>query len=104
MNGLKSANKIISEVRDGKSNIHFIEIMACPGGCINGGGQPVCNDVKVLKNRSKQIYDTDDKEAIKVAHKNSKVISLYDEFLGEALSEKCIKQLHTKYTKREVLL
>lgn len=104
VNGLKSANKLISEIRDGKSDIHFVEIMACPGGCVNGGGQPTCNDAKILKNRSKQIYDMDDKEAIRVAHKNSKVISLYDEFLGEVLSEKCIKQLHTNYTKREVLL
>lgn len=104
VNGLKSANKIITEIRDGKSNIHFVEIMACPGGCINGGGQPPCNDLKSLKNRSKQIYDLDDKEVIRVAHKNSKVISLYEEFLGEALSEKCIKKLHTNYTKREVLL
>ncbi len=104
VNGLKAANKLMAEIRDGKSNIHFVEIMACPGGCINGGGQPICNDIKILKNRSKQIYDMDDKEAIKVAHKNSKVINLYDEFLGESLSSKCIKQLHTKYTKREVLL
>jgi len=104
VSGLKSANKLISEIREGKSDIHFIEIMACPGGCINGGGQAFNNDDKTLKARSKTIYDLDDKEAINVAHKNSNLISLYDEFLGEQLSEKCIKLLHTKYSKRDVLL
>lgn len=104
VSGLKSANKLIAEIREGKSDIHFIEIMACPGGCINGGGQAFNNDEKTLKARSKAIYDLDDKEAINVAHKNSKVISLYNEFLGEQLSEKCIKLLHTKYSKRDVLL
>ncbi|HAF29240.1 MAG TPA: ferredoxin [Bacteroidales bacterium] len=104
ISGLKEANKIIAEVRDGKSNIHFIEIMACPGGCINGGGQPFKNDEKTIKGRSKYIYDLDEKEAINVAHKNSKMITLYNEFLEEPLSEKCIKLLHTNYSKRDVLL
>ena len=105
VSGIKSANKLIAEIREGKrSDIHFIEIMACPGGCINGGGQAFNNDEKTLKTRSKTIYDLDDKEAINVAHKNSNLISLYDEFLGEQLSEKCIKLLHTKYSKRDVLL
>ena len=104
VSGLKSANKLIAEIREGKSDIHFIEIMACPGGCINGGGQAFNNDEKTLKARSKAIYDLDDKEAINVAHKNSKVISLYNDFLGEQLNEKCIKLLHTKYSKRDVLL
>ncbi len=104
VSGLKSANKLIAEIREGKSDIHFIEIMACPGGCINGGGQAFNNDEKTLKARSKTIYDLDDKEAINVAHKNSNLISLYNEFLGEQLSEKCIKLLHTKYSKRDVLL
>ncbi len=105
VSGIKSANKLITEIREGKrSDIHFIEIMACPGGCINGGGQAFNNDEKTLKTRSKTIYDLDDKEAINVAHKNSNLISLYNEFLGEQLSEKCIKLLHTKYSKRDVLL
>ena len=104
VNGLKTANKLLAEIREGKSNIHFIEIMACPAGCINGGGQPFNNDEKILKARSKNIYDLDEKEAISVAHKNSKVNSLYEEFLGEPLSEKCVKLIHTKYSKRDVLL
>lgn len=104
VSSLKAANNIIEEVREGKSNYHFIEIMACPGGCINGGGQPYTNDEKTLKGRQKMIYDLDDKEAINVSHKNSKMMTVYDEFLGEPLGEKCTKLLHTKYSKRDVLL
>ena len=101
-NGLKHAEELIREVRDGKSNYHFIEIMACPNGCINGGGQPFNNDEKILKNRLKAIYDLDEKEAINVAHKNSKVIELYNEFLGEPLGKKSRKFLHTKYNQRDI--
>lgn len=104
VSGLKIANKLVSEIRAGKKNIHFIEIMACPGGCINGGGQPFNSDEKVLKGRSKIVYALDEKEAINVAHKNSKLISLYNEFLGEPLSTKSIKLMHTRYSKRDVLL
>ncbi|MCK5028059.1 MAG: [FeFe] hydrogenase, group A [Bacteroidales bacterium] len=101
-NGLKHAEELIKEIREGKSNYHYIEIMACPNGCINGGGQPFNNDEKILKNRLKAIYDLDEKEAINVAHKNSNVIELYNEFLGEPLSKKCRKLLHTKYTQRDI--
>ncbi|MBI9053752.1 MAG: (2Fe-2S)-binding protein [Bacteroidales bacterium] len=104
VSGLKNANNLIKEIRDGKSDIKFIEVMACPGGCINGGGQVFTNDDKALKNRAKIIYDLDDKEAINVAHKNSGILELYKEFLGEPMSEKCVKFLHTKYTQRDVLL
>ncbi|MFC2151929.1 [FeFe] hydrogenase, group A [Bacteroidota bacterium] len=104
VNGLKTADKIIADVREGKSKYHFIELMACPNGCINGGGQPFCNDEKVVKGRSKIIYELDEKEAINVAHKNSKVTNLYHDFFEEPLSGKAIKLLHTNYNKRDVLL
>jgi iron-only hydrogenase group A len=104
VSGLKNANELIKEIRDGKSDVKFVEVMACPGGCINGGGQVFTNDEKALKNRSKIIYDIDDKEALNVAHKNSALLDLYNDYLGEPLNEKCIKFLHTKYTQRDVLL
>jgi len=104
VNGLKQANELIAKIREGKSNIHFVEIMACPGGCINGGGQPFNSDEKILKNRSKIIYDLDAKEAINVAHKNSKMINLCKEYMGEPLGKKSVKLIHTKYSKRDVLL
>lgn len=103
VSGLKNANKLIEEIREGKSKVHFVEVMACPGGCINGGGQPFCNEEKILKSKSKSIYDLDEKEAIKVAHKNSGLVSLYKDFIGDPLGEKATKLLHTKYNKRDVL-
>ena len=104
VSGLKNANDLIKEIREGRKDIHFVEIMACPGGCVNGGGQPFNLGDKELKAISKTLYDMDEKEAINVAHKNSGVIELYNDFLGEPLSEKCRKFLHTKYTQRDVLL
>ncbi|MFP4024277.1 MAG: [FeFe] hydrogenase, group A [Thiohalospira sp.] len=104
VSGLKNANKILSDLRDGKSKADFIEIMACPGGCINGGGQPFCNDEKVQKSMIKAIYDMDEKEAIKVSHKNPQVLKLYSEYLNEPLSSVCKKLLHTRYKERDVLL
>ena len=62
------------------------------------------DDEKTLRSRAKSLYDLDEKEAINVAHKNSKIIELYNEFLGETLGKKCRKFLHTKYSKRDVLL
>jgi iron only hydrogenase large subunit-like protein len=104
VSGLKNANKIIAEIREGKNKADFIEIMACPGGCINGGGQPFCNDEKVQKTLIKTIYNMDDKEAIKVAHKNPAVIKLYKDYLKDPLSWLSYKNLHTGYKEREVLL
>lgn len=104
VNGLKNVNDLIKEIREGKSDVKFIEVMACPGGCVNGGGQVFTKDEKALKNRSKVIYDIDDKEAINVAHKNSTVLQVYNDFIGEPLSEKSVKFLHTKYNQRDVLL
>lgn len=70
----------------------------------DGRGQPFQKDDKILKNRVKAVYESDDKESIRVVHKNSKMIDLYNEFLDKNLSEKCMKILHTRYSQREVLL
>jgi len=104
VNGLKNVTAVINDIREEKCKAHYIEVMACEGGCIMGGGQPFQKDDKILKSRIKAVYDSDDKESIRVAHKNSKMLDLYNEFLGEKLSEKCMKILHTRYSQREVLL
>ncbi|MEE4197955.1 MAG: [FeFe] hydrogenase, group A [Bacteroidales bacterium] len=104
VSGLKNANKILSDIRNGKIKADYIEIMACPGGCIYGGGQPFCNDDKVQKNMAKAIYTLDEQEAIKVAHKNPQVLQLYNEYLKEPLSRLSTKTLHTGYKERDVLL
>jgi len=104
VSGLRNANILLDEIRNGRNDIQYIEIMACPGGCVNGGGQPFCSDNKMMKSRFKTVYDFDDKENLKSAHKNRNLIELYERFLGEPLSVKANSLIHTKYNERDVLL
>jgi NADH-quinone oxidoreductase subunit G len=100
--GLGNARKLLEKIRAGEANYHIIEVMACPGGCLNGGGQPYvkCNS-DTLQKRFEAIY-TDDKNAkIRKSHENPSIKKLYAEFLGEPGSHKAHELLHTKYTERE---
>jgi len=101
--GLANAAKIMKQIKEGRNDIHFIEVMACPGGCINGGGQPIGIELNDVKVRAKTLYDIDEKESIKVSHKNPAVIDIYNNYFGEPLSDKSKKMLHTKYLKRDFL-
>jgi NADH-quinone oxidoreductase subunit G/NADP-reducing hydrogenase subunit HndD len=103
VSGLKNAAALMEEIRNGRNDIHFIEVMACPGGCVNGGGQPIGADEEAIKARMTTLYDIDEKDAIKVSHKNPYIIELYDKFLGKPLGHKSHQLLHTHYQKREVL-
>jgi len=101
-NGLGNARKLLEDIRDGKAHYHAIEIMACPGGCVGGGGQPYHgNNIEVLKKRAGALYEEDSKKSIRMSHQNPDIIKLYDEFLGEPYSEKAHHLLHTTYTQRE---
>jgi NADP-reducing hydrogenase subunit HndD len=102
VSGLKNASMLMDEIRNGRDDIHFIEVMACPGGCINGGGQPIGADEEAIKARMTTLYDIDEKDAIKVSHKNPYIVELYDKFLGKPLGHKSHELLHTHYQKREV--
>jgi iron-only hydrogenase group A len=104
VNGLANARKLLDSIKKGEKEFHFIEVMACPGGCINGGGQHIGAKEDAIKSRMKALYDIDDKETIKVSHKNPEIIALYDEFLKEAGGHRSHKLLHTTYCKRDVLL
>lgn len=104
VNGLGAASKLLDEISAGRSDLHFVEVMACQGGCVNGGGQPIPKDALSLKTRIKTILDIDEKESIKVSHKNPAIIEIYKSLLTEPLSEKAMELLHTSYAKREVLL
>jgi NADP-reducing hydrogenase subunit HndD len=96
--GLGNARKLLDEVRAGKSTYHAIEVMACPGGCIGGGGQPLHHgDASILQARTKAIYKEDEEKTIRKSHENPYILKLYDEFLGEPLSEKAHELLHTHY-------
>lgn len=101
--GLQNAKELLSQIKNGRKDIHFIEIMACPGGCIGGGGQPINTDENALIARMKSIYNIDEKESIKVSHKNPEIRDLYRDFLGKPLGEKSHHLLHTTYEERDVL-
>jgi iron-only hydrogenase group A len=104
VNGLANAKILLDEIRSGRSDIHFIEVMACPAGCIGGGGQPLGKSPEALQQRMKALYRIDETESVKVSHKNPEVIELYNAFLGKPLGHKSHEILHTTYTKRDVLL
>lgn len=99
--GLVNANKIMRDVKAGKSPYHFVEIMACPGGCIGGGGQPIPTSMEIRKNRMKAIYSEDEHMVLRKSHENPDVIAIYEEFLDKPNSHKSHELLHTHYVKRE---
>jgi len=104
VSNLQNARKLLDEVKAGRKDIHFIEVMTCPGGCINGGGQPIGADLEAVKARMKALYQIDRDAALRVSHKNKWVQRLYEEFLGKPLGEKSHKLLHTKYARRDVMV
>ncbi len=104
VSGLKNARKLFDEIRNGRDDIHFIEVMACPGGCINGGGQPIGVCEENVRARMRSLYSIDDSDSIKMSHHNPHITQLYKEFLGEPLGHRSHELLHTHYQKREVLL
>ena len=96
--GLGNARKVLEMVRTDKNRFQAIEIMACPGGCINGGGQPFLHgDAELLEKRMKGLYSEDERKVIRCSHNNPDIQALYKEFLGEPGSEKAHHLLHTKY-------
>ena len=98
---LGNARKLMNAVREGKCNYHIIEIMACPGGCIAGGGQPFHGgDYEKIKARAKGLYNIDAQKNIRKSHENPDIQKLYSEFLGEPNGEKAHKYLHTHYFDR----
>lgn len=104
---LANVSKVLDEIKDGTSKYSFIEVMTCPGGCINGGGQPLVNEYKASKTdvialRAKALYTADKEAKYKKSHENPNVKRIYDEFLGKPNSDKAHKLLHTKYNKQDV--
>jgi NADP-reducing hydrogenase subunit HndD len=96
--GLGNARKLLEEVRSGKANYHAIEVMACPGGCIGGGGQPLHHgNSAIIKARMEAIYREDAGKPIRKSHENPYIVKLYEEFLGKPMSEKAHHLLHTHY-------
>ena len=105
VHGTKTAGELMDLIRKGKKEYHFIEVMGCPGGCVNGGGQPqvpqkIRDSVDLQVERAKALYEEDIILSVRKSHKNSEVQKLYDEFLGKPNSHKSHHLLHTHYTKR----
>ena len=103
---MANARKILDDIKAGKCDYHFIEIMTCPGGCVNGGGQPIVpsyisNNVDVKALRAKAIYNMDKKGTIRKSHENPVVKTLYEEYFDKPNSHKAHHILHTTYHKRD---
>ena len=108
VSGLANANTIMEKVKNGTADYHFIEIMGCPGGCVNGGGQPiqhavVRNFVDLRARRAAALYEADKDMPLRKSHESEAVKRLYDEFLGEPGSHKAHEVLHTSYVARPKL-
>lgn len=99
--GLSNAQKVISAIRSGEKQYHFVEVMTCPGGCIGGGGQPRYTNNQVRQARIDAIYREDEGKKLRKSHENPDLVKLYEEFLGKPLGEKSHHLLHTQYTPRE---
>ncbi len=104
VSGLANAVNVLEEIRTGKKSVDLLEVMACPDGCANGGGQPIPVNEQILKSRSRAIYDMDNGASIHGAHNNPTVVQIYDEFLKEPGSQLSRQHLYTTFSKRDVLL
>ena len=104
-NGTQNAKTLLRKIEKGEADYHFIEVMGCPGGCINGGGQPIIMDKneteEVKAHRSDSIYKIDKNMPVRKSHKNKEVQALYDEYLVKPNSHRAHELLHTHYVKRD---
>lgn len=100
--GLGNARKLLNNIRKGIEHYDVIEIMACPGGCIDGGGQPfIHGDVSIIEKRMKGLHSVDTDKQVRLSYKNESIKKIYEEYLGEPYGEKAHKLLHTKFVYRK---
>ncbi|HPK39792.1 MAG TPA: NADH-dependent [FeFe] hydrogenase, group A6 [Bacteroidales bacterium] len=100
--GLVNAKYIMDKVKAGKADYHFVEFMACPGGCLGGGGQPIPTNPEIRQCRAVAIYAEDEGMPLRKSHENPEIIKIYNDFLGHPLSEVSHHLLHTRYTPRRL--
>jgi iron-only hydrogenase group A len=100
--GLANAKKVLQAVRDKKAEYHLIEIMACPGGCLGGGGQPIPTNPEIRLKRIQALYAEESGLELRKAHENPEVVDVYNDFIGEPLSKKAHEIIHTHYKKRMI--
>ncbi|HOJ07611.1 MAG: 2Fe-2S iron-sulfur cluster binding domain-containing protein [Ignavibacteriota bacterium] len=104
VNGIGNVGPVLDEVQNGTSKHHFIEVMACLGGCINGGGQPIHQKPEKVVKRVKALYKIDENAKTRRSHENESVLTLYKEFFGEPNSHKAHEILHTEYFDKKKIL
>ena len=97
VNGLGNARKLVEAVRKGTVAYDFVEVMACPGGCVGGGGQPIHDGEELAFDRGRSLYDLDAASEIRYSHENRDVKTLYDEYFGTPMSHKAHQLLHTEH-------
>ncbi|MFA5439605.1 [Fe-Fe] hydrogenase large subunit C-terminal domain-containing protein, partial [Dehalococcoides sp.] len=101
--GLGNARALLEEIKEGTSPYHFIEIMACPGGCVGGGGQPIRFDSSLKKKRGEALYEEDRNMPKRCSHHNPSIAKIYADYLEKPLGKRSHKLLHTEYTSRPVV-
>ncbi len=99
--GLINAKKVMDSIISGESHYHFIEFMACPGGCLGGGGQPIPTSPEIRRKRAEAIYAEDEGMPLRKSHQNPEILKIYNDFLVKPMGERSHQLLHTKYTPRE---
>lgn len=104
VNGIGNVKPILDQIQNGESKYHFIEVMACPGGCINGGGQPIHQKTDKIKKRIKVLYEIDEKMKHRRSHENESVKKIYDDYLEQPNSHKAHEILHTTFVNRKNIL
>lgn len=97
VNGLKNADKLLTALKKGKVNYDFVEVMACPGGCVGGGGQPFYDGIEMAKDRAPILYAFDQVTNLRFSHENPSITKVYEEYLGAPLGEKSHHLLHTNH-------
>ena len=103
VSGLANAGRLLEQIRAGEHNLHYVEVMACPDGCVAGGGQPLGNNPDAVRARMQALYKIDRSARLRTAHENRAVQRLYRDFLGEPLSERSRALLHTHHRARDVV-
>jgi len=99
--GLANARQLMNKIKKGEGGYHFVEVMACPGGCLGGGGQPIPTNPEIRQKRADAIYAEDEGLPIRKSHENPEIINIYEDFLTEPLGHKSHALLHTHYVPRK---
>ena len=96
VSGLGNARKLMERIENHEVSYDFVEVMACPGGCAGGGGQPIHDGEELACERGQKLYTLDQESELRLLHENPAIVQIYDKFLGEPLSHKSHELLHTR--------